>query len=90
MNLTPAERRVYPWLLTGLMHKEIASKLGLSMKTLKYHQGNILKKKNGLRRIDLLVEFVPKSLRVLIVLLALLSVVPLFASFPADVETNQR
>jgi FixJ family two-component response regulator len=42
--LTPREREVMAWVVTGLRNKEIAAKLGLSEITVKVHRGRAMQK----------------------------------------------
>lgn len=46
-TLTPGERRVMNLLLRGSSAKKIACELGISQKTVCFHQGNVLRKMNA-------------------------------------------
>ena len=43
-NLTPREREVLPLVVSGLLNKQAAAKLGISEVTLQIHRSNIMKK----------------------------------------------
>ena len=43
-SLTPREREVLPLVVSGLLNKQAAAKLGISEVTLQIHRGNIMKK----------------------------------------------
>lgn len=43
-TLTPREREIVPWLLTGLLNKQIADRLGIAEKTVKVHRGRVMQK----------------------------------------------
>jgi FixJ family two-component response regulator len=43
-SLTPREREVLPLVVSGLLNKQAAAKLGISEITLQIHRGNIMKK----------------------------------------------
>lgn len=43
-GLTPAEHQVMRWVLTGLLNKQIADKLGITEKTVKVHRGQVMHK----------------------------------------------
>lgn len=43
-NLTPAERQVYPLIISGDLNKQIADKLNISVHTVKHHVSSILRK----------------------------------------------
>ena len=43
-KLTPREREVMDWVVTGLMNKEIAAKLGVTEITVKVHRGRVMEK----------------------------------------------
>jgi len=43
-GLTPREREVMTWVTRGLMNKEIAAELGLSVITVKVHRGQVMRK----------------------------------------------
>ena len=42
--LTPRENEILPYIITGMLNKQIASKLGISEKTVKVHRGRIMEK----------------------------------------------
>ncbi len=43
-SLTPRERDVLPLVAAGLMNKQAAEKLGISLVTLQIHRGNVMRK----------------------------------------------
>ena len=43
-NLTPREREVMTFVVTGLMNKQIAGRLGVSEGTVKVHPGRVMEK----------------------------------------------
>ena len=51
--LSPREREVFELLLYGFMADEIADKLGVSARTVKFHQTNVLDKLDADSRLDL-------------------------------------
>jgi len=51
--LSPREREVFELLLYGFMADEIAGKLGVSTRTVKFHQTNVLDKLDADSRLDL-------------------------------------
>lgn len=51
--LSPREREVFELLLYGFTADEIASKLGVSTRTVKFHQTNVLQKLDADSRLDL-------------------------------------
>lgn len=51
--LSPREREVFQLLLFGFMTDEIATKLGVSARTVKFHQTNLLDKLDADSRLDL-------------------------------------
>ena len=51
--LSPREREVFVLLLYGFMADEIADKLGVSARTVKFHQTNVLDKLDADSRLDL-------------------------------------
>lgn len=51
--LSPREREVFELLLYGFMADEIAHKLGVSARTVKFHQTNVLSKLDADSRLDL-------------------------------------
>ena len=57
-RLSPRERAVLEMLLQGATHAEIARELGISVRTSKFHQGNVLAKLGADSRADLLRIFV--------------------------------
>lgn len=52
-SLSPREREVFQLLLYGCMTDEIAGKLGVSARTVKFHQTNLLDKLDADSRLDL-------------------------------------
>jgi len=52
-HLSPREREVFQLLLYGYMTDEIAGKLGVSARTVKFHQTNLLDKLDADSRLDL-------------------------------------
>jgi len=52
-SLSPREREVFVLLLYGFMADEIADKLGVSTRTVKFHQANVLDKLNADSRLEL-------------------------------------
>jgi DNA-binding NarL/FixJ family response regulator len=57
-NLTPREREVLELLLLGRIHEDIAQMLGISERTSKFHQANLLAKLGAESRHDLVRLFV--------------------------------
>jgi DNA-binding NarL/FixJ family response regulator len=53
-QLSPREREVFRLVLDGLVNKEIAARLGISVRTAKFHVSAILKKCGVSSRLDLL------------------------------------
>ncbi|MEJ7601649.1 MAG: helix-turn-helix transcriptional regulator [Kofleriaceae bacterium] len=51
--LSPREREVFQFLLYGYMTDEIAGRLGVSARTVKFHQTNLLDKLDADSRLDL-------------------------------------
>ena len=51
--LSPREREVFELLLYGFTADEIADKLGVSTRTVKFHQTNVLEKLDADSRLDL-------------------------------------
>ena len=51
--LSPREREVFELLLFGFTADEIADKLGVSTRTVKFHQTNVLEKLDADSRLDL-------------------------------------
>jgi FixJ family two-component response regulator len=43
-QLTPREREIVPYIISGMLNKQIAFKLGISEKTVKVHRGRIMVK----------------------------------------------
>ncbi len=43
-RLTPREREVMTWVITGMMNKQIASEMGISEETVKIHRGRVIQK----------------------------------------------
>lgn len=43
-SITPREDEVMRWVITGLLNKQIAQKMGISEKTVKVHRGRVMKK----------------------------------------------
>ena len=43
-TLTPREYEIMRWVITGMLNKQIAYKLGISERTVKFHRGNIMNK----------------------------------------------
>jgi len=54
-TLTPRERELVPWLLTGLLNKQIADRLEIAEKTVKVHRGRVMEKM-GVRSVAELVR----------------------------------
>ena len=42
--LTPREHEVFRWVITGMLNKQIAFKLGVAEKTIKVHRGRVMQK----------------------------------------------
>ena len=42
--LTPREKEIMSFVATGLMNKQIAGKMGVSMVTVKFHRANVMRK----------------------------------------------
>lgn len=55
-RLSPRERQVYDALLENLSNKEIASRMNLSERTVKFHVSNVLAKYRVRRRADLILQ----------------------------------
>ena len=53
--LTPYQKRVYDELITGKTHAEIASKLRVSVRNIKFHSANIFKIFGVNRKLELIV-----------------------------------
>ncbi|MGA1842547.1 MAG: response regulator transcription factor [bacterium] len=43
-SITPRENEVMRWVITGLLNKQIAQKMGITEKTVKVHRGRVMKK----------------------------------------------
>lgn len=43
-SLTPREREVFTWVITGMLNKQIAAELGTSEKTVKVHRARVMEK----------------------------------------------
>jgi FixJ family two-component response regulator len=43
-RLTPREREIVPYIISGILNKQIASKLNIAEKTVKVHRGRIMEK----------------------------------------------
>jgi FixJ family two-component response regulator len=43
-SLSPREREVFKWVVSGLLNKQIADELGATERTVKFHRGNIMRK----------------------------------------------
>jgi len=43
-TLTPREYEIMRWIIAGMLNKQIAYKLGISERTVKFHRGNIMNK----------------------------------------------
>jgi two-component system, NarL family, nitrate/nitrite response regulator NarL len=56
LRLSPREREVFVLILQGLTNKEIASKLGISQSTAKFHVSAVLKKCGARSRMDVVRE----------------------------------
>lgn len=54
LQLSRREREVFPLILDGLFNKEIAVRLGISERTVKFHVSSILRKFGVASRLDLL------------------------------------
>jgi FixJ family two-component response regulator len=52
--LTPRENEIFPYIITGMLNKQIALKLGIAEKTVKVHRGRIMEK----LRVDSVAELV--------------------------------
>lgn len=46
-TLTPQERVVLTWVITGMLNKQIARELGITEKTVKVHRGRLMHKMNA-------------------------------------------
>ncbi len=52
-SLTPREREVMKQVVLGLLNKQIASELGMTEKTVKFHRGHIMRKMRAQSVVDL-------------------------------------
>ena len=52
-SLTPREREVMTKVVLGLLNKQIASELGMTEKTVKFHRGHIMRKMRAQSVVDL-------------------------------------
>ena len=43
-TLTPREQELFGFVVTGLMNKQIAGEMGISLITVKVHRGNVMQK----------------------------------------------
>ena len=59
-NLTPREREVMTLVVTGLMNKQIAGRLGVSEGTVKFHRGRVMEKL-GVRSVADLVKMAERA-----------------------------
>ena len=64
-NLTVTEFRVLTKVLEGGSNRDIASKMGVGEKTIKFHLTNIYKKVNVASRAQLIVKCLPHCARTL-------------------------
>lgn len=55
-KLSPSEQRVYDLVITGITNKEVAAKLFVTEKTVKFHMTAILKKTGAQRRTELIAK----------------------------------
>jgi FixJ family two-component response regulator len=53
-SLSPREREVFKWVVSGLLNKQIADELGATERTIKFHRGNVMRK----MRVESLAELV--------------------------------
>jgi DNA-binding NarL/FixJ family response regulator len=60
-TLTDTEQYVFELLLEGLQNKEMASRLGVSVHTVRYHVHNVFRKLQVANRIELLVAMLRKA-----------------------------
>lgn len=54
MTLTPRQQQVYDLILRGMSNKEIAHRLGISLRMAKYHSLDVLHKTGHRSRIEIL------------------------------------
>jgi FixJ family two-component response regulator len=59
-QLTPREREVFPYVISGMLNKQIAFKLDIAEKTVKVHRGRIMEKL-GARSVAELVRLAEKA-----------------------------
>lgn len=52
-TLTPREREVMMLVVTGLLNKQVASELGIAVKTIKIHRGRVMEKMRARSVVDL-------------------------------------
>jgi FixJ family two-component response regulator len=52
-SLTPREQEVLPWIVSGLLTKQIASEIGTSETTVKVHRGQVIRKMGAKSLADL-------------------------------------
>jgi FixJ family two-component response regulator len=43
-SLTPREREILPWVVSGLLNKQIAAQIGTSETTVKVHRSQLMRK----------------------------------------------
>jgi FixJ family two-component response regulator len=59
-SLTPREREVFSWVITGMLNKQIAAELGASEKTIKVHRARVMEKM-GVQSVAELVHLAEKA-----------------------------
>jgi len=59
-QLTPREREIVPYVISGMLNKQIAFKMGIAEKTIKVHRGRIMKKL-GVKSVADLVRLAEKA-----------------------------